>query len=541
MCNHYTKRIELVAINHLGFAELWAYHMRMSKRARNSRRRERQKHVQQAIEPMVNRLPLTEVLDGDGVEAIHIASMRLLSEVGTLVVDYPPALATFREHGAKVLDEKVWLDEDTVMHFIRQAPSAFGLRARNPQNNLTVGGRHTILAPIYGPPFVSDYESGRRVSTLDDFQKLAKLSYMTPCLHLGGGTLCEPNDIDNNERHLDMLYSLITLGDKAYMGSVTHADNARDSITMTEILFGKDAIRQVPGLISVVNASSPLRYDDRMLSVVNAYAKAKQPCIFTPFIIAGAMSPPTMAATIAQLNAEALFGICYAQMVNPGCPAIYGSFLANIDMKTGAPSFGTAENNLAMFAGGQMARYYGLPYRSGGNFTASRIPDAQAGYESAGTMWPTVQAGTNFVLHAAGWLEGGLIASFEKFVIDLEICAMAQRYVKGIGLTDDDFAWDAYAEAGPGEHFLGTAHTMRHYQTAFHQSSIFSTDNYEKWAEADRPDTYKIASQVWRDMLRSYEQPAIDPAIKEELEAFMTCRKAEIRAGKPQTPWEVSH
>ena len=515
----------------------------MSKRARNSRqrqRRERQTIAHKTIEPMVNKLPLTEVLDAEGVETIHKASMRLLSDVGTLIVDYPPALETFRQNGAKVEGEKVWIDEDTLRHFIDQTPATFTLQARNPANNLTIGGRHTVLAPIYGPPFVSDYENGRRVSTLDDFHKLAKLSYMTPHLHLGGGTLCEPNDIGNDERHLDMLHALITLGDKAYMGSVTHANNARDSITMTEILFGKDAIRENPGLIAVVNASSPLRYDDRMFSVVNAYAKAMQPCIFTPFIIAGAMSPPTMAATIAQLNAEALFGICYAQMINPGCPAIYGSFLANIDMKTGAPSFGTAENNLAMFAGGQMARYYGIPYRSGGNFTASRIPDAQAGYESAGTMWPTIQAGTNFVLHSAGWLEGGLIASFEKFIIDLEVCAMAQRYVKGIGLSDDDFAWDAYEEAGPGEHFLGTAHTMRHYQTAFHQPKVFSTDNYEKWVEDNRPDTYKAAYQVWRDMLRNYQQPALDPAIKEELEAFMAFRKAEIRAGKPQSQWKVS-
>ncbi len=407
-------------------------------------------------------------------------------------------------------------------------------------NNLPIGGNHCVFAPIYGPPFVSDYKRGRRVSTIDDFHNFAKLSQTTNDIHLAGGVLCEPNDLPNKERHLDMLLGPFSLSDKAVMGSVTHMDNARDSITMAEIVFGKESIRQNPGLIMTVNASSPLRYDDRMFSVVEAYAEVGQPCMFTPFIIAGAMSPSTMAVTVAQLNAEALFGICYAQMINPGCPAVYGSFLANIDMKSGAPCFGTAENNLAMFAGGQMARYYGVPYRSGGNFTASTSPDAQAGYESAGTMWATIQAGTNFVLHSAGWLEGGLIASYEKFVLDLEICGMAARYVNGIGLTDEDFAWDAYAEAGPGEHFLGTAHTMRHYDTAFHQHTVFSMDNYEKWEEEGSVDSYEKAYDVWRKMLKDYEKLKMDAAIWEEMQAFAAFRRAEIQAGKPRAGWESS-
>jgi trimethylamine--corrinoid protein Co-methyltransferase len=403
---------------------------------------------------------------------------------------------------------------------------------------LPFGGRHTIFAPVYGPPFVGDLDRGRREATLEDFRNFAKLTYMTPHLHHNGGTLVEPNDVEVKERHLDMLLAHITLSDKAFMGSVTHADNARDTVTMSEILFGAEAIRENPAVLSLINASSPLRFDDRMFGALEVYARANQAVLVTPFIIAGAMSPSTMAATLAQQNAEALFGICYAQMLNPGTPCIYGSFLANIDMRSGAPCFGTPEDALALYAGAQMARHYNLPFRSGGNFTASRIPDAQAGYESAGTMWPTVQAGVNFVLHAAGWLEGGLIAGYEKFVIDLEICGMMARFVNGIGLSDDDFAWDAYAEIGPGQHFLGAQHTMRHYETAFYQHTVFSMDNYEKWEEEGSLDTYRRANALWKRMLREYQAPPLDPAIAEELNVFADHRRAEIRAGKPRSEWK---
>jgi trimethylamine--corrinoid protein Co-methyltransferase len=330
--------------------------------------------------------------------------MRLLKETGILIVDFPPALETFRQNGARVEENMVWIDEDTLLHFVKQAPASFSQLARNPANNLAIGGRNIVFAPVYGPPFVADLDRGRRPATIEDFQNFVRLIYMIPDLHSSGGTVVEPNDIDVSERHLDMLLAHITFSDKAFMGSVTHADNARDTVTMCEILFGAEAIRQNPATVSLINASSPLRFDDRMFGALEVYAKAGQATVISPFIIVGAMSPSTLAGTLAQQNAESLFGICYAQMLNPGVPVIYGQFLANIDMKSGAPCFGTPENALALYAGAQMARYYNLPFRSGGNFTASRIPDAQAGYESASTIWPTVQAGTNFVLHAAGWL-----------------------------------------------------------------------------------------------------------------------------------------
>jgi trimethylamine--corrinoid protein Co-methyltransferase len=490
------------------------------------------------VRPLHNRLPFTEMLSPEGVEQIHAASMRLLNEIGVLVLDFPPARETFRQNGARVEGELVRIDEDTLMHFIGQAPSTFVQLARNPANSLEIGGRNLVFAPVYGPPFVGSLDFGRRRATLNDFKNFARLTYMAEHLHHAGGTLVEPNDIDVRERHLDMLLAHITLSDKAFMGSVTSADNARDTVAMARIVFGEAAMAERPAVLSLINASSPLRFDDRMFGALEVYARARQAVLVTPFLIAGAMSPSTMAATLAQQNAEALFGIAYAQMLNPGTPCLYGSFLANIDMRSGAPCFGTPEDALALYGGAQMARRYGLPFRSGGNFTASRIPDAQAGYEAAATMWPTVQAGTNFVLHAAGWLEGGLIAGYEKFVLDLEVCGMMARFVNGIPLTEEDFAWDAFQEVGPGQHFLGAQHTLRHYDTAFYQHRVFNMDNYEKWEEEGMQDSYQRANGLWKRWLNEYVPPALDPAIAEELDAFVAHRRHEIQAGQPRTEWK---
>jgi trimethylamine--corrinoid protein Co-methyltransferase len=522
---------------------------------REARRAGREPTQPKGVQPLISKLKPAEVLTEEGIELIHRASMRLLKDVGILIVDYPPAAETFRRNGAlvdwvekdvtypngdvvHVQGHQVRVDEEALLHFVRQAPSTFTQLARNPANSVEIGGNHMVFAPVYGPPFVGGLDFGRRQATLEDFRNFARLAYLALELHHNGGTLCEPNDVDVRERHLDMLMAHITLSDKAFMGSVTHADNARDTVTMSEIVFGADQIRERPATLSLINASSPMRFDDRMFGALEVYARARQAVLVTPFIIAGAMSPSTLAATLAQQNAEALFGICYAQMLNPGAPVIYGSFLANIDMKSGAPCFGTPEDALALYAGAQMARHYHLPYRSGGNFTASRIPDAQAGYESAGTMWPTVQANVNFVLHAAGWLEGGLIAGYEKFILDLEMCGMAARFAGGVSLTDEDFAWDAYAEVPQGGHFLGASHTLRHYSTAFYAHKVFNMDNYEKWEAEGSLDSYKRANAMYKKMLKEYEPPPLDPAIREELEAFAARRRAEIRAGQPRTEWK---
>jgi len=509
---------------------------RRARRERDGRKRTPGFHFVDAISPILNKLPTTEILSEDGVHTIHTASMKLVRDIGILIVDYPKTAALFKQNGATVEEradgQLIKLDEATLMHFVRQAPATFTQLARNPLKNVPIGGKHTVFAPVYGPPFVIDLDRGRRQGTLEDFQNFSKLAYMSEHIHHNGGTLCEPNDVDVKERHLDMLLAHIYLSDKAFMGSVTHRENARDTVTMAEILFGADAIRAQPAVLSLINASSPLRFDDRMFGALEVYAQAKQALLITPFLIAGAMSPVSMAATLAQQNAEALFGICYAQMIQPGTPCIYGSFLANIDMKSGAPCFGTPEGNLAIFGGAQMARHYRLPYRSGGNFTASRISDAQAGYESAATMMASMHGGVNFILHAAGWLEGGLMSGYEKFVLDLETLGMMAKYAQGISLTDEDFAWDAYAEVGPGSHFLGSQHTLRHYDTAFYQHAVFNMDNYEKWESEGSQDSTKRANAIWKQMLKDYAPPTMDAGKREALQSFVDKRRAEIRSGK---------
>ncbi len=515
----------------------------MTRRKSRSRQRETRRQGKwisgqvNGIKPLVNNLPHTEVVTEEGIETIHRASMRLLKERGMLLLDFPPALEMFRKHGAKVEGDIVRIDEDTLMHFVKKAPSTFTQLARNPANHVPIGGRNIVFSPVYGPSYVSDLDYGRRPATLKDFQNFAKLTYMISDLHHAGGVLVEPNDIDVNERHLDMLLAHITLNDKAFMGATIHPDYARDTITMSEILFGAEAIRQNPASLSIISISSPMRMDDRMLGALEVYARAKQAMILASFIIVGAMSPMTLAATIAQQNAESLFAIAYTQMINPGTPCIQGPFLPTVDMKSGTPCFGTPESALALYACAQLARYYNLPFRSGGNYSASRIPDAQAGYESASSIWPTVQAGTNFVLHAAGWLEGGLISSYEKLILDAEMLGVMAKYVQGIGLTDEDFAWDAFEEAGHGGHFLGTAHTMRHYETAFYQHKVFNMDGYEKWQEEGSEDSYQKANKIWKRMLKNYEAPVLDEAVAEELHAFVAQRRSEIRAGKPRSEW----
>ena len=389
---------------------------------RGSRRHQDQEPaVLEGVETLTYNLAPTEVLTEEDIQTIHNASMRLLSETGMLLIDHAPALENLKANGAKVDGEIVKIDEDTLMNFVNLAPKTFTQLARDDRSNVPVGGNRIIFAPVYGPAFVHDFDRGRRPSTLEDFHNFAKLVYMTPELHHAGGVLVEPNDVGVDERHLDMLMAHMTLSNKAFMGNVIHPDNARDTVTMSEIIFGKEAIRENPASLSIVSISSPMRMDERMLSVLEVYAEAKQAMILAPFIIVGAMSPTTLAAAIAQQNAESLFAIAYAQMLNPGTPCIQGPFLPNVDMKTGAPGFGSPESNLALYGSAQMARHYGLPFRSGGNYTASRIPDAQAGYESASTIWPTVQGCTNFILHAAGWLEGGLTSGYEKLILDLSL------------------------------------------------------------------------------------------------------------------------
>ncbi|MCE7983972.1 MAG: trimethylamine methyltransferase [Caldilinea sp. CFX5] len=496
-------------------------------RRRERRERQREAAARPAMQQIRYNVPRYNLLDQAGIQRIHDESMRILRDLGIDMYD-AEARAILQQHGAKVVGETVFFDEAVVMKYVSMAPSQFIQLARNPANNVVLGGNQAVYAPVYGPPFVLDLDRGRREAKLEDFHNFVKLTYLCPYLHHSGGTVVEPTDEPVPTRHLDMLFAHIKYSDKAFMGSVTDPLNAADSVTIAEMVFGKEKIRETPGLLSLINVSSPRRYDDRMLGDILVYAKARQALLITPFLMSGAMSPVSVAATLALQNAEALAGIALVQMINPGTPVIYGSFMTNIDLQSGAPVFGSPESQWALFAGRQMADFYQLPFRSGGTFSSSKIADAQAGYESIQVMLPAVLAQVNFVLHAAGWLENGLAAGYEKFMIDWDMLGMYHTWAKGLDLSDEAFAFDAMQEVPPGGHFLGTQHTMRHFRTAFYRSDVFDYNSAEQWELNGSLDTNQRANARWKKLLAEYEAPPLDQGLEQELQAFITRRKKEL-------------
>ncbi len=502
-------------------------------RPRHRERRAGQAAAQAPMTPITYNLPVYEFLTEEGLDRLHQASMRILSEFGIDFYD-EEVRQVLKQSGADVRGDTAYFDPDLVQEYLAKAPSEFTQLARNPQNNLLMGGHSMVFAPVYGPPYVLDLEQKRREATLTDFINFVKLAYLSPYIHHSGGTIVEPTDEPVPTRHLDMVFSHIKYSDKAFMGSVTSGANARDSVAMAEIVFGSDAIRKDPAVISLINVSSPRRFDDRMLAAVKVYARARQAMIITPFILAGAMGPTTIAGTVAQQNAEALAGIVLAQMIEPGTPVIYGSFLTNINLQSGAPVFGSAESQLGLYASAQLARRYKLPFRGGGMFSSSKIPDAQAGYESVMVMLPTVLARVNFVLHAAGWLENGLVSGYEKFVCDCEILGMLHTWARGLDLSDDALALEAIREVPPGGHHLGTEHTMRHFRTAFYRAELFDYNSAEQWELNGAEDTYTRAHKKVKKLLGAYEAPPLDPAIEEALADFVARRKKAIAGGSTE-------
>lgn len=498
----------------------------------SDRRRERRARQAAAAAPqraaqITYELPVHELLTPANIQRLHDAAMRILAEHGIDFYD-EECRAILAAHGATVKGQTVYLDEATVMNYVAMAPAQFTQLARNPANNVLIGGDKIVFAPVYGPPFVQDLDGARRDATLADFQNFIKLAYLSPWMHHSGGTVVEPMDEPVSTRHLDMVLSHIRYSDKAFMGSVTSGPNAADSVAMAEIVFGAQAIREHPALVSLINVSSPRRYDDRMLAALKVYARARQGLLITPFILAGAMGPASVAGSLAQLNAEALAGIALVQMIQPGCPVIYGSFFSTMDLQSGSLTLGTPEAQLALYGAAQLARHYKLPFRSGGMFSSSKLPDAQAGMESVMSMLPTLQARTNFVLHAAGWLDNGLAAGYAKFVLDCEYLGMLHTWVKGIDLSDEAMAFDAIAEVPPGGHYLGTAHTMRHFRDAFYRAELFDYTSSEQWELNGSLDSYARATAKARQLLAGYEAPPIDPAIAAALDEYVAARKAAI-------------
>jgi trimethylamine--corrinoid protein Co-methyltransferase len=477
--------------------------------------------------PITYDLPLYEPLGPEGLERLHQASMRILAEFGIDFYD-EEVRGILRDHGAELRGDTAFFDPALIDKYVALAPRQFTQLARNPEQSVVIGGNQVVFAPVYGPPFVLDVDRGRREATLADFQNFVKLAYLSPWIHHSGGTVVEPTDEPVATRHLDMIFSHLKYSDKALMGSVTAGPNAADSVAMAELVFGREAIRAAPALLSLINVSSPRRYDERMLAAIKVYARARQALIITPFILAGAMGPSTIAGTLAQQNAEALAGIALTQMIEPGAPVVYGSFLTNIDLQSGAPVFGSPESQAGLYASAQLARRYGLPFRGGGMFSSSKLPDAQAGYESIMVMLPTILARTNFVLHAAGWLENGLVSGYEKFVLDCEILGMLHTWARGIDLSDEALALDAIAEVPPGGHYLGAAHTLRHFRDAFYRAELFDYSSDEQWRLDGAHDAYARAGKKVGQLLASYEGPALDPGVEEALVDYMTRRKAAI-------------
>ena len=475
-------------------------------------------------------IPPYEMLSEEMLATLEAHAERILEQIGMEVRGDPDAIRLWKDAGAEIEGEwRVHVPRGLAREVVRRsAPAEFTQHARNPSRNVSIGGKSTVFAPAYGSPFVRDLENGRRYGTLADFENFVRLAFLSPWLHHSGGTVCEPTDVPVNKRHLDMLYAHMTLSDKPFMGSVTTAARAADSIEMCRILFGADFVDSHCVILGNVNVNSPLVLDGEASRVIRTYAAANQAPVCVPFILGGAMGPVTTAGGLAQCYAEALFCVALGQLECRGSPAILGNFLSSMSLRSGAPTFGTPEPALAYFAIGQLARRLGVPLRCGGNLCASKLPDGQAATESANSLWPAIMAGANFILHAAGWLEGGLVMSYEKFVMDLDQCGLFHVLARGLEISENGLAMDAFLEVGPGKHFLSSAHTLRNYETAFFDCELSDNNSFEQWSEDGAHDITWRANRKWKAMLSDYQPPPIDQARKEALQVFVASRKASM-------------
>lgn len=453
---------------------------------------------------------------------------QILAEVGIEIRDDEESLRLFRAAGATVDGLNVRFQPGQVRELCATAPAEFTQHARNPTRSVQIGGNNVVLAPTYGSPFVRDLPGGRRYGTIADFQNFVKLAYSTPWLHHSGGTVCEPTDVAVNKRHLDMVYAHLRYGDKGFMGSVTAPQRAADSIEMARIAFGAEFVDRNCVILGNVNVNSPLVWDATMTGALKTYAAANQAAVVVPFILGGAMGPVTTAGAVAQAHAETMVGVALTQLVRPGAPAIYGNFLSSMALRSGSPTFGMPEPALGSLIVGQLARRVGLPLRCSGAFTSSKVPDGQAMAESTVSMMSALLCGANFILHSAGWLEGGLAMGYEKFMMDLDLCGAAHTYLKGVSLDDDQFALDAFNEVGPGKHFFGSQHTLRHYETAFYEPPLSDSNSFEQWRDAGETTSEQRAAVLVRETLTNYELPPMDEAINDALLDFMGRRKSEM-------------
>lgn len=474
-------------------------------------------------------IPQYALLCDDALSQLEHQADWLLANIGMEIRGDETALEMFETAGANVDGERVTFEIGLARDLCKNAPSSFQLHARNPAHTVNLGGNHLVLMPGYGSPFANDLDHGRRYATLQDFQNFVKLTYTTPHLHHSGGTIVEPVDIPVNKRHLDMVLAHLCLSDKPFMGSVTSVERAKDTLAMARIVFGEAFLENHAVIQANINLNSPFVFDDTMSRVLREYAAANQCVCISPAIFGGAMGPVTPAAIVSQTLAEAMVGIALAQLVRPGCPVVFGSFHSTMNLRSGSLTFGTPEANLATMALSQLGLRLGVPVRSGGGqITAANAPDGQAMMDSVNAMWSTVLSGTHQVWHAAGWLEGGLTMSYEKFILDLDNCGAIMRMIQGMAVGDDTLSKESYLETGPGQNFLSTGHTLTHFANANYESLLPEAGPYETWKENGSLSAAERANRVWKQMLEAYEPPELASDIKKQLKEYVASRKSNM-------------
>ncbi|MBF7096382.1 glycine betaine--corrinoid protein methyltransferase [Alkalibacter mobilis] len=477
---------------------------------------------------MLNLLPKFNILTEEQVQAIHENTMKIMEEVG-VEFSYDPAVEVFKKNGQKVEGHRVFFDRKFVEEMVAKAPAQFVLHARNPENNLVCGGENTIYMPGYGAPFIHDANGKRRNATLNDYDNFVKLAGASKNLHMTGGNVVEPQDVPDEIRHLKMLYSHITNSDKCFMGSSSGYEKAKDVIELTAILHGGlDVIKEKPALSCLVNSVTPLKFDDRMLGGLMAYAEYGQPMVIASLVMSGSTGPASLAGALSVQNSEVLAGITLTQCINPGTPVIYGSTSAITDMASGSLSIGNPECSLFTSASAQMARFYGVPSRGGGGLTDSKIADTQAGYESMMTLLGASTTGINFVLHSAGILQYYMAMSYEKFMVDDEIAGMVGRYIRGMDFTEEKLAFDVIKAVGPGGHYLTQKHTRKNFKVEFFRPQLSDRQSYDGWENGEL-DANARATQRWQDVLENYTPPALDEKVKAEIDAFIEKRISELK------------
>lgn len=500
---------------------------------RNQRREERAKGAAVHRPYILRGIPPYDILSEESLIRIEATADRILAEIGIELRDDAEAMRLYKAAGAGVREQteglwRVTFEPAMLREILRAAPPVFTQHARNPANSVQIGGKAVVFAPSYGSPFVMDLDLGRRYGTIEDFENFVKLSQASPWLHHSGGTVCEPTDVPVNKRHLDMVHAHIRYSDRAFLGSITAPERAADSVEMARILFGEAFTDAHCVVMGNFNTTSPLVLDGVTAAGIRTYAAANQGSIHLPFLLGGAVAPLTTAGMVAQGLAESMASCALAQLVRPGAPVILASFFSSMSLRTGSPTFGTPEPAIGSLVMGQLARRLNLPLRCAGNFSTSKLPDGQAMQQSMMSMLSAVQGGANYVLHSAGFLDGLLSMSYEKHVMDTDLCGALHSYLDGMAVDDDSLAFEALAELGPGQHLFGTQHTLRHYETAYWDSELDDNQPWETWDEQGGFDSAKRANARWKKTLAEYQAPPLDAGIDEALRDFIARRKGAV-------------